>query len=369
MTDERAHEGGAASARRSDHALRIILLAAALLAAACSFEAPGAAGGPDPDAPGGPDTPGADPADTDGDGVGATDNCPDAPNGDQADGDRDGVGDACDNCAAAVNPPQATLGAGAPIQRDHDLDGRGDACDLCPHLASAAPDDDPDGDAIGSPCDPEPAVRNPAPFWNGFYDEPDAAWQVPPKGGARGDWGLVRREDGALGWRQNALDVGQRRQLLLDGERAEHFVQTRMIVDEIAGPGGPTALRSATVSYGFGPSGGQDLYFSCGVRRDVVLGTSDVVMAVQLDDGNVNGLVDADGWGVNLEGTPIAVTARADRTPPGGAALRCTGSDGTTERAPDVGTGARPAGQIGLRAFGVRVWFDYIFAVEPRPAP
>jgi hypothetical protein len=346
--------------------LRVAIIAASLLAA-CSFQPPDPAAGDD----GGDDAPDGkiiDPDDIDGDGVGATDNCPTVPNPGQEDGDGDGVGDACDNCAAVANPPVPTMGHPAPIQRDHDGDGRGDACDLCPHLASAEPDEDPDGDGIGTPCDPEPDVRNPAPYWDGFYEAPDAAWQVPPKGGSRADWVLAMREGGALGWRQDTLDGSQRHQILLAGNRAEHFIQTSMIIEEVAGAGG-SQVRSATVTYGFGQNTfGDDLYFSCGVRRDPADTVRDVVVAVQVDDGTPGNYVDTQSWGRGLVGVPLHVTARADRNAQGNAALACTASDGTMTRSSGVNTITRPTGRIGLRAMGVRVWFDYIFAVEPRPA-
>ena len=37
-------------------------------------------------------------------------------------------------------------------------------------------------------------------------------------------------------------------------------------------------------------------------------------------------------------------------------------------REPTLGVNRSPAGQVGLRAFGMRVWFDYVFIVEPRSA-
>jgi len=347
----------------------ILLAATTALLGACSFVSPDLAGGGGDDGDDTTDDPNPDdPGDMDGDGVAESDNCPDMPNPAQGDGDGDGVGDACDNCAAVPNPREATLGADAPIQRDHDGDGRGDACDLCPHLASTSPDEDPDSDGIGTQCDPEPGIRNPAPYWNGFYEAPGTDWQVPGKGGSRADWELVRRANGALGWRQSALDTSQRHQLLLSGDRQEHFVQTSMVIDEIAGPGGATPLRSATVSYGFDRNGlSQDVYFSCGVRRDTSNGASDVVVAVQVDDSN-NGGVNATSWGGGMVGVPLQVTARADRGAVGGASLRCTGSDGQAKQEPTLGTSTSPSGQIGLRTFGMRVWFDYIFIVEPRPA-
>jgi hypothetical protein len=349
----------------------LLALATALLAGACTFTSPEASGGggADDDGKGGTGGSGTDPADPDGDGVRDGDNCPTVANKDQADGDGDGVGDACDNCPMVANPPKLTMGFDGPIQRDHDGDGRGDECDLCPHLASATPDADPDGDGIGTPCDPEPTVRNPPPYWNGFYDAPDDSWQTPAKGGSKADWQLVRRPDGALGWRQSAMDVSQRHQLLLSGSKQEAFVQASMIVDEVAGAGGATTLRSATVSYGFGLNTyGDDVYFSCGIRRDASTTASDIVLAVQIDDTNATGLVNADSWGGGVVGAPLAVTARADRTALGDSALRCGGSDGATSLEPTLSVNRSPAGQVGLRVFGMRVWFDYVFIVEPRPA-
>jgi hypothetical protein len=351
--------------------MRGLLLTAMLLAAAaagCTFSSPGSGHGGDDgdDAPDGSIT---DPDDSDGDGVTGNDNCPGVANQDQADADGDGVGDACDSCGSVANPRKATPGFDKPVQRDHDGDGRGDECDLCPHVASAAPDDDPDGDGIGTACDPEPGIRNPAPYWNGFYDPPDATWQVPAKGGSKADWEVVARDGGAVGWRQSVMDATQRHQLLLAGGRPESFVQTSLVVEEIAGPGGPAAYRSATVSYGFGQNIlGEDLYFSCGARRDAGSSASDVVVAVQIDDTYSTGLVAADGWSDPMVGVPLSVTAHADRTQLGGTALRCAGSDGQLTREPAFSTGTRPGGQVGLRAFGMRVWFDYIFIVEPRPA-
>src|SRR5204862_7678283 len=120
---------------------------------------------------------------------------------------------------------------------------------------------------------------------------------------------------------------------------------TSMIVEEIAGPGGATTLRSATVSYGFGLNGlGQDLYFSCGARRDTSNNASDVLLAEQIDDGYAGGLVAPNSWTDPLLGVPVSVAARADRTQQGGAALRCSGPDGTLTREPAFATITGPTG-------------------------
>jgi hypothetical protein len=90
-------------------------------------------------------------------------------------------------------------------------------------------------------------------------------------------------------------------------------------------------------------------------------------VAVQVDDTNGGG-ASANSWSGGVVGMPLSVTARADRTTLGGSALRCTGADGKATRESTLGSGTGPGGQVGLRAFGMRVWFDYIFVVEPRPA-
>lgn len=280
------------------------------------------------------------------------------PGEDDADGD--GVG-AVDNCPAVANPAVMTLGFEAAVQRDHDRDGRGDECDLCPHIASEA-DADGDADGIGDACDPEPEVANPPPYWNGFYEAPSSEWSA--SSGAVADWEVAER-DGKIGWRQTVLDGSARHQLLLAGERAEHYVQTSLVVEQIA-PRDTDELRSATVSYGYRPRLSGDEYFSCGVRWDSAVNTGALAIARHVNDGNQSTAEVA--WGpTSLVGLAIDVTARGEQgATVASSALRCVGVHGPQPG--DVRLASnQPAGQIGLRTFGMVAWFDYLFVVEPRP--
>ncbi|MBX3155240.1 MAG: thrombospondin type 3 repeat-containing protein [Deltaproteobacteria bacterium] len=312
----------------------------------------------------------SDPNDPDGDGVGAGDNCPTVPNADQMDRDGDGVGDACDNCPDTPNPPLPTLGEPAPIQRDHDGDGRGDACDPCPHLAGVD-EADPDGDGIGNACDPEPNVKNPPAVFDGFYDEPGAAWSSPAGAGMKSDWVVVRRDDGRIGWRQSVLDGSRRHQLILDGNRREHYIDTSIIIESVAAADVMSNLRSASVSYGYLRNGSNDFYFNCGVRRNVDTSADVVIATALLNDDNRDDASAA--WSGGVVNTAIHFTGlglRVNGTLPntGDTDLTCTAQAQATQvvtnRSNDF-----PDGRIGLRTFGMTAWFDYVFYVEPVPAP
>lgn len=328
----------------------------------CGFAGP-AEQSPDAAGPDGPAV--IDPDDPDGDGVGTNDNCPTVANPDQADRDGDGVGDACDNCPATANPPVATLGAAQPIQRDHDGDGRGDACDLCPHLASPA-DRDADGDGIGDACDPQPDQKNPAPYFNGFYDPPDASWTVPPGAGALTDWEVAQRPDGAIGWRQKVLDGSRRHQLVRAGEQTEHALEAVIVVDQIADGDGTSSLRGAEVSYGFLHANGDDIYFDCGVQRDTSNKTTAIQAAAMADN-----LISDDAslpWPGALENTAIHLAGRGARingSQPrtGNTALTCAAGAVTVTN----NVTPFPDGMIGLRTYGMTAWFDYVFFVQLVP--
>jgi hypothetical protein len=269
-----------------------------------------------------------------------------------------------------ANPPKPTLGFDHPIQRDHDGDERGDECDLCPHLASAS-DVDSDRDGIGDACDPEMLVANPPPYFNGFYDPPDASWTVPRNSGAPGDWVVAQRAGGAIGWRQQTLDGSKRHLLLRAGEKREHYIDAMMVIDGISATDGTSNLRGAEVTYGFFPVGNDDVYFNCGLRHNSQNNTD--VIAVNAMRNDIAQSDQASGWSGAVLNTPIHVIGGGRRTGSaqprmGGSNLTCAAGPGTPVNE-NSQVGLFPDGQIGLRTFGMTVWFDYVFYVEVVAAP
>ena len=328
-----------------------------LLVAACAFSPPTGEAGPDASDP---------TSDDDGDGVlNAADNCLAMANTDQADGDGDAVGDACDNCVAIANPPIAT--GAATLQRDHDGDGRGDACDACPHLAGG--DDDADGDGIGLACDPEPSVANPPPYWNGFYEAPDAQWSVPAGRGELADWKIVER-DGKLGWAQTVLDGSKRHHLVLAGVRPETHVMSAFIVDQVSPGDGTSSLRTTMVSFGYTKSTttGDEYYFNCGVRTDTSLDNSTVIASAFRNDTPRDD--QSLPWSADVTNKLTVVTGRADRIGGSGprtgdSSLACDADNSISQQRVTNQSTDYPDGQIGLRTYGMTAWFDYVFVVEP----
>jgi hypothetical protein len=131
---------------------------------------------------------------------------------------------------------------------------------------------------------------------------------------------------------------------------------------------------SATITYGFYRiTSTSDLYFSCGPRRGLTAGTNVIVAAVQRDDAD-EGIAGSGIWSGGLVGAAIDVTARGDRvgaTQPeqGSSALACSASEAAVTGQATRSSGYFPDGRIGLRTYGMTAWFDYLFAVEPRPRP
>jgi len=272
------------------------------------------------------------------------------------DRDGDGVGDAEDNCPDLANPPQ----------RDHDGDARGDECDACPHLVGG--DDDPDGDGIGVACDPEPDIKNPPPYWNGFYDAPDATWSIPEGMGSLADWEVTER-DGKLGWRQTVLDGSQRHHLVLEGVRPEAHVMSAFVVDAVA-PGDFTSdLRSATISFGYVKADtGDDFYFNCGVRSDTFWETSTLIASAfrndtVRDDQTMPWAADVTNKLIVVDGGADRINGDAPKT--GDTALACSADDSTSQQRVSNESTDYPDGQVGLRTYGMTTWFDYLFVVEP----
>lgn len=120
--------------------MRSAVLAVAMLAAGCQFDAGGVGGADDDvsDADAAPTLDGPPPV---------IDGPPVPPDAAPPDQDGDGVRDSLDNCIAIGNPQQY----------NEDGDPHGDACDNCPHVVNAEQLSG-DGDPVGDACDPYPAL-------------------------------------------------------------------------------------------------------------------------------------------------------------------------------------------------------------------
>jgi hypothetical protein len=142
-----------------------------------------------------------------------------------------------------------------------------------------------------------------------------------------------------------------------------------MVVDGVAPSDTVSSLRSADVSYGFLPSGADEIYFDCGVQHDGA-NNADMIEAAAMrndspDDDQTAALPTGfQGVRIRLVGTARRVGSTQPRA--GTANLSCTAGS-----QPGVSNAVKffPDGQFGLRTFGMTAWFDYIFYVEMVPAP
>lgn len=120
--------------------------------------------------------------------------CSDVASGPCSATDPCGGGNVCDLTApegpVCVDPDGDEDGDGLPNDRDfcqhqaggqfdEDLDGLGDDCDACP-IAAPPATPDPDGDALDSPCDPDPTVAGDQLVVFSGFNEPTlpASWKL-----------------------------------------------------------------------------------------------------------------------------------------------------------------------------------------------
>jgi hypothetical protein len=195
---------------------------------------------------------------------------------------------------------------------------------------------------------------------------------VPRNAGALADWQVVRRDDGTIGWRQHVLDGSKRHQILLAGEKKEHYIDTVLIVETVAPTDGTSNLRGAEVSYGFLAAGGDDFYFDCGVVHDST-STNNFAAVTSMQNDIPQG-EQALSWATPATNVRMHVVGRASRM--GGGGMPHKGSSNlscvvaTDASVTTTGNSSVfPDGQIGLRTYGMTAWFDYLFYVEAVPAP
>jgi hypothetical protein len=167
------------------------------------------------------------------------------------------------------------------------------------------------------------------------------------------------------------LDSGRHQLMLRGPDREEHYVQSSIVIGSVMSG---VSLTSATIAYGFyhiGFPDNDDVYFSCGPRHKQASDANVIVVLEQRDTTEEDFLEGA--WSGGLADATIDVTARADRVPGPGmgtSRLACSASEGAAAAGPlMLDSNYFPDGRIGLRTFGMTAWFDYIFAVEPRPRP
>ncbi len=240
--------------------------------------------------------------------------------------------------------------------RDHDEDGVDDAVDPCPHLYSATPHADTDGDGVGNECDPDNTVQHRREFFDGFYEPPSAEIWEAVGYGAFASWQPAEVE-GRRYVRQPGSTSG-RRQLRLKKQLELATVVAGVKVEDV-----PTATHSRRVGVFVADLStlASGTYGVCAMAR----GERMDAMTASIYLGDVPATAGgSDDWN-DLVGESL-VSAR-HTVEASTATVHCTLRRGTAARRPTVSRdGSQRFGHLGLYTEGLSAMFDYVFVVTAR---